>query len=198
MGLCTKIQRERPPRSLRSRLPLTRGRLTIVSREHNLPLCEGETPPKAARGSLTPTFCDSGCGVRFCLRRRIEKDLSHLDLPPSGCDAFARPCHRLVHVSAFQYPKTADVFLGLKVRPVGDKDSAIGLRSQRLRGPKAASKFPDAGSNHLFVERVDRAARRFVRLGRVEVVGEVTSNQILRHCLLLKWSSGRLVALPSL
>src|SRR5713101_5417367 len=54
------------------------------------------------------------------------------------------------------------------------------------------------GSNHLFVERVDLAARRFVRLGRVEVVGEVTSNQILRHCLLLKWSSGRLVALPSL
>src|SRR5436309_2175897 len=54
------------------------------------------------------------------------------------------------------------------------------------------------GSNHLFVERVDLAARRFVHLGRVEVVGEVTSNQILRHCLLLKWSSGRLVALPSL
>src|SRR6266853_6723821 len=54
------------------------------------------------------------------------------------------------------------------------------------------------GSNHLFVERVDLAARRFVYLGRVEVVGEVTGNQILRHCLLLKWSSCRLVALPSL
>src|SRR5258706_4175949 len=53
------------------------------------------------------------------------------------------------------------------------------------------------GSNHLFVERVDLAARRFVHLGRVEVVGEVTSNQILRHCFLLRWSSGRLVALPS-
>ena len=56
----------------------------------------------------------------------------------------ARPHQRLVHVSAFQYPKTADVFLGLKVRPVGDEDSAIGLRSERLRGPKAASEFPDA------------------------------------------------------
>src|SRR5258706_5986651 len=128
---------------------------------------------------------------------RIEKDLSHLDLPPSGGDAFARPCHCLVHVRAFQYPKTPDVFLGLKVRSVGDEGSAIGLRSQRLRGPKAASEFPDAGSNHLFIERVDLAARRFVRLGRVEVVGEVTSNQILRHCLLLKWSSGGPVALPS-
>src|SRR6476660_8824036 len=54
------------------------------------------------------------------------------------------------------------------------------------------------GSNHPFVERVDLAARRFVHLGRVEVVGEVTSNQILQHCLLLEWSSGKLVALPSL
>jgi|HubBroStandDraft_2_1064218.scaffolds.fasta_scaffold246677_2 hypothetical protein len=39
--------------------------------------------------------------------------------------------------------------------------------------PKAASEFPDAGSNHLFIERVDRVARRFVHLGRVEVVGLV-------------------------
>src|SRR6266481_1834547 len=53
------------------------------------------------------------------------------------------------------------------------------------------------GSNHLFVERVDLAAHRFVHLGRVELVGEVISNQILRHCLLLRWSSGRLFALPS-
>src|SRR5467141_2098907 len=60
---------------------------------------------------------------------RIEKDFSHLALPPSGGDAFARPCHRLVHVSAFQYPKTADVFLGLKIRPVGDEHLAIGLPS---------------------------------------------------------------------
>ena len=62
---------------------------------------------------------------------RTEKDLSHLALPPSGGDAFARPGHRLVHVSAFQYPKTADVFLGLKVRPVGDEDSAIILLKNR-------------------------------------------------------------------
>src|SRR5262245_63206587 len=55
---------------------------------------------------------------RCSIRGRHEVNLSHLDLPPSGGDAFARPCHRLVHVSAFQYPTTADVFLGLKVRPV--------------------------------------------------------------------------------
>ncbi len=46
-------------------------------------------------------------------RVRHEEDLSHLDVPAGGGDAFARPCQRLVHVSAFQYPKTADVFLGL-------------------------------------------------------------------------------------
>jgi len=63
------------------------------------------------------------------------------------------------------------VFLGLKVRPVGDEDSAIGLRSQRLRGPKAASQFHDACSFHLFVERVDGAARRFVHCGRSKSSG---------------------------
>jgi hypothetical protein len=82
--------------------------------------------------------------------RWLEEDLSHLNLPPSGGDAFARPCQRLVHVSAFQDPKAADVFLGLEVRPVGDEDSSIGLRSQRLRGPKAARELPDAGSKHFF------------------------------------------------
>lgn len=39
--------------------------------------------------------------VRLLVGCRIEKDLSHLDLPPGGGDAFARPCHRLVRVSAF-------------------------------------------------------------------------------------------------
>src|SRR6185295_9912299 len=125
-----------------------------------------------------------------------EAYLSHLALPASGGDAFARPLKRLVHVSAFQYPKTADVFLGLEVRPVGDEDSAIGLRSQRLRGAKAASEFPDAGSNHLFVERVDRAARGFVHLRRVEVVGEVTSNQILRHVFSCNSPSGGVLCPP--
>jgi hypothetical protein len=73
-------------------------------------------------------------------------------------------------------------------------DFAIGLRTQRFRGPKAAGKFPDPGSNHLFVESVDLPAHRFVRLGRIEVIGEVTSNQILRHCLLLESSSGGQIA----
>ena len=73
--------------------------------------------------------------VRFChtapllVGCRIEKDLSHLDLALSGGDAFACPCHCRIHVGAFQNPKTADVLLGLKVRPVGDEDSAIGLPS---------------------------------------------------------------------
>jgi hypothetical protein len=76
------------------------------------------------------------------------------------------------------------VFLGLKVRPVGDEDATIGLRPQRLRVAcrrYAASENPDAGSNHLFVERVDFLAHRFVHRGRVKIVGEVTCNQIMRH-----------------
>src|SRR5258708_32049494 len=71
---------------------------------------------------------------------RHEKDFSPLALPPGGGDAFARPGHRLVHISAFQYVKTADVFLGLKVRPVGDEDRAIGgpfiFESAALRSGK--------------------------------------------------------------
>jgi hypothetical protein len=47
--------------------------------------------------------------------RWLEEDLSHLALSSSGGDAFVRPCDRLVHIGAFQYSKTADVFLGLKV-----------------------------------------------------------------------------------
>jgi hypothetical protein len=73
-------------------------------------------------------------------------------------------------------------------------NSAIGLPTQRFRRPQAAGKFPDPGSNHLFVESVDLAAHRFVRLGGIEVIGEVTSNKILRHCLLLESSSGGQVA----
>jgi hypothetical protein len=69
---------------------------------------------------------------------RLEEYLSHLALPPSSGDALR--AHE-VHVSAFQYPKPADVFLGLKVRSVGDEDSAIGLRSQGLCGPKAQPNF---------------------------------------------------------
>jgi hypothetical protein len=138
-----------------------------------------ENIPVRPTGTAAPV---RGCRTAHLLVGcRIEKYLSYLDLPPDGGDAFARPCHRLVHVSAFQYPKTPDVFLGLKVRPVGDEDFAIGLRPQGLRGPKAASESPHPGSNHLFIERVDLATRRFVHLGRVEIVGKVTSNKKLRH-----------------
>src|SRR6185312_8187330 len=100
-----------------------------------------------------------------------EKYLSNLDLSFGSDSAFARPRDGLINVRTLQNPETADVLLGLKVRPVGDDDFAIGLRSHRLRGPKAACKLPDAGGNHLFVKGVDREAHRFIHLRRIEVVG---------------------------
>src|SRR4029453_2730371 len=44
---------ERPPRSLRSRLPLTRGRIKLSRCRRKSPPREGETRAKRARGALT-------------------------------------------------------------------------------------------------------------------------------------------------
>ena len=59
-----------------------------------------------------------------------------------------------------------------------------GCFSQRLcvggRG-NAAGELPHAGSNQFAVKRVDLLDHRFGYGGRVEVVGEVVSNQILWH-----------------
>jgi len=52
-------------------------------------------------------ICSFKSAAQLLVGRRIEEDLSYLDPPSGGDDAFARPCHRLVHVSGFQYPKTA-------------------------------------------------------------------------------------------
>ena len=45
----------------------------------------------------------------------------------------------------------------------------------------SAGELPHAGSNQFAVERVDLLDHRFGYGGRVEVVGEVVSNQILWH-----------------
>ena len=60
------------------------------------------------------------------------KKISRTSTCPCVAATPSRPCRRLIHVSAFQYPKTAYVFLGLKVWPVSDEDSALGLRPQSL------------------------------------------------------------------
>src|SRR5665213_331316 len=59
--------------------------------------------------------------------RPDPNDGAHLDRRPTRDDGFASPRQRLVHVSRFQYPKTAYVLLGLNVRPVGDDHLATGL-----------------------------------------------------------------------
>src|SRR3984957_14668341 len=71
---------------------------------------------------------------------------------------------RLVNISQLQHPTTADVLLGLQVRPVGDEPLTIGPRPQRLRladGGEAAKENHDTGGRHLFIERVDSADRCF-------------------------------------
>src|SRR4051812_29027238 len=97
------------------------------------------------------------------------------------------------------------MLLGLGVWPIGDEHRTIRLLPHRLcvagRG-NSASELPGAGSNHFAVERVDLLDHRFGYGGRVEVVGEVVSNQILWHdCFscngLYFLVFGRPVALPS-
>jgi len=58
------------------------------------------------------------------------------------------------------------------------------LFPQRLRitgRGNSAGELPHAGSNHFAVEGVDLLDHRFGYGGRVEVVGEVVSDQILWH-----------------
>src|SRR5262249_26142722 len=111
-------------------------------------------------------------------------NLAHLARRTAGDGTLVGPRQRLVDISGFKYPETADVLLGLGVRPVGDEHFAVGLGPQRFgvagRG-KAAGELPRAGSNQFAVERVYRLESRFAFDGRVVVVGAVDSNHILRH-----------------
>src|SRR5215475_11217128 len=143
------------------------------------------------------TFCNSSARSRIIHSRTVERDLApgsasvkraYLDRSPAGNGGLAPPRQRLVQVSGFQHPKTAHVFLGLYVRPVGDEHLTGGLRPYRPRASgrgEAANENPDTSSLHLLVERVDVAGHRFVLCGWVIVVGMVDSNQILRHDSLL-------------
>src|SRR5882672_7419181 len=76
------------------------------------------------------------------------------------------------------------MLLGLDVWPIGDEHRTIRLLPHRLclagRG-NSASELPGAGGNHFAVECVDLLDHRFGYAGRVEVIGEVVSNYILRH-----------------
>src|SRR5208283_1911345 len=103
---------------------------------------------------------------------------------PAGDHSLLPPRQRLVHVSSFQYPKTAYVLLGFEVRPVSDDHCTVRLPSQRLRAAgraEAAGEKPGAGSFHLYIEHVDIAGHRFALGRRVVVFGVVNRDQILRH-----------------
>src|SRR5215475_11842826 len=130
--------------------------------------------PKPRRGRL----------FRCSLRSREEKKLAHLAGYIAGDGSPLRPCQCLIQIRGFQYPESTHVLFGLDVRSVGDEHVAVGLLPQRLRvggRGNAAGELPRAGSNQFAVERVDLFHHRFGYGGRVEVVGEVITNQILWH-----------------
>src|SRR5579863_2544667 len=131
-----------------------------------------------------PRWLFTRFGLLF--RSREEKKLAHLAGHIAGDGSLLRPSECLVHIGAFQYPKSAHVLLGLGVRPVGDEHLAVGLLSQRLgvgnRG-NAAGELPGAGSNQFAIESVDLLHHRFGYGRRVEIVGHVVTNQILWHDL---------------
>src|SRR5215467_2737414 len=117
-------------------------------------------------------------------RSWVEKKLAHLAGHIAGDGSLPRPCKCLIQIGGFQYPESAHVLLGLGVRSVGHEHPAVGLLPQRLRvggRGNAAGELPGAGSNQFAVERVDFFDHRFGYGGRVEVVGEVVTNQILWH-----------------
>jgi hypothetical protein len=53
-------------------------------------------------------------GLEFLFCWHCE-ELAHLDRCAAGDDGFASPRHGLIHVGCVEYPKAANVFLGLKV-----------------------------------------------------------------------------------
>src|SRR6185437_15587641 len=113
-----------------------------------------------------------------------EPHLAHLDRRPAGTAALARPRQGRLLILRLQYPKPADVLLGLGVRRVGHQHRAIRLPPQRLgrlRRRQAAGQLPRPAGDHLAVQCVD-GFNRLRRLGRrVVVVRQVKGKQVLGH-----------------
>src|SRR5215467_10606341 len=144
-------------------------------------------PARSSRHYGTCPVAAAACllaSAGFLFRSRVEKKLAHLARRIAGDGTLARPRECLVHIGGFQYPETAYVLLGLSVRPIGDEHRTIRLLPHRLcvggRGD-SAGELPHASSNQFAVERLDLLDHCFGYGGRVEVVGKVASNQILRH-----------------
>src|SRR3954470_18642463 len=114
-----------------------------------------------------------------------KEDLSHLYREAASFSALTRPLDYLVHVTAFEYPQAADMFLGLQIRTIGDEQFAVWLWTQCAGGAKTTGELPHARSDHLAVERVDLFHHRFVLCGRVKVVRQVTTHHVVRHEILL-------------
>src|SRR6185503_1027744 len=116
----------------------------------------------SACGGLSPPHT---CFLRLfkAVARRVsvlfggwhKEDLSHLDRKTARFRALAGPCHRLVHVCGFQYPKPAHMLFGLQVWPIGEEQFTVGLRPQRVGRAQPTSELPDTSSDHFAIERVN-------------------------------------------
>src|SRR6187402_2813524 len=76
---------------------------------------------------ISPDRLLASAGSLF--RSRVEKKLAHLAGRIARDGGLLRPCQCLIHIGGFQYPKSANVLLGLGVRPVGDENLAVALLS---------------------------------------------------------------------
>ena len=112
--------------------------------------------------------------------------------PASNAKTVRKQPDGTVLVTDGPYTETKEHMGGFWILEAADMDEALawarkGAISCDAQRPgvvdrgNAAGEFPHAGSNHFAVERVDLLDHRFGYGGRVEVVGEVVSNQILWH-----------------
>src|SRR5690349_16599851 len=99
----------------------------------NVPSSEGmagkrSASPRQTTGRDNPTPARCVHVVQLLPEGPPSVKRAHLDRRPTGDGGLTPPRQRLVQINGFQHPKTADVLLGLQVRPIGDEHLAIGLR----------------------------------------------------------------------
>lgn len=102
----------------------------------------------------------------------------------AGNGRLLAPRDGLVHVRAFQHPKSAHVRISLKVGPFSDlKFPSLVAKDRTSRGGMVQSthKNPDPRRDHFIVEIIDGLRHRCWFGGRVVVVSVVDCDEKLGH-----------------
>ena len=133
----------------------------------------GTTGMFGSRGGQTVQLLPSGLP---------SENGTHLDWRPAGDGSLAPPRQCLVQISGFQYPKTAYVLLGLRVRPVGDDTLPLGCARSDLALPAGERPTTNILAPAATISSLSASISRDVAsVSTVVVVGAVDSNQILCH-----------------